>query len=390
VLPGDGPAAAYLRLRDAEATYRDSDEWENVYLQMRAQTAAALGLHAEALATWDAARGGGPDSVGTLPAGTRAVDAVAFLAAAADTVRVVMVNEAHHDAAGRLLTLRLLPALYAKGFRYFAAETFSPDSALAAQPAYPTPETGVYLGEPVFGEIVREALRLGYTLVPYEIEEAEEAAGDPALSRQQLRDSMQARHLADRTLGRDPEARVLVHAGFGHVYEEASERWHPMAVYFREITGVDPLTVDQVEMSERSAPAFESPRYRAALAASLVGGAPVVLTDASGQALAGGSAPVDVQVVRPRTRYADGRPAWMAMGGTREAHRVTLPDACAATVCVVEVRRPREPGSTPLDRVVADGAAEAVAFVPSDGLWEIAVRDGRSGDTLLLQTTATR
>ena len=43
---------------------------------------------------------------------------------------------------------------------------------------------------------------------------------------------------------RYPDAKVLVHAGYSHVLETASERWYPMALYFREITGIDPVTVD--------------------------------------------------------------------------------------------------------------------------------------------------
>ncbi|HEX8386237.1 MAG TPA: hypothetical protein VF576_08640 [Rubricoccaceae bacterium] len=391
---GDGPASAYLRLRDAEAAYRGSTDWWSNYAQNRAGAAARLGLHAEALRYYDASSGAGPDSVGVLPPGTRAVDAVDYLAAAADTARVIIVNEAHHDAASRLLTLRLLPVLYERGFRYFAAETFAPDSVLAAQPPYPTAAMGHFVGEPVFGQVVREALRLGYTLVPYEIEDADEATADTALSRQQLRDMTQARHLAERTVVRDPEARVLVHAGFGHVYEGADEYWYPMALYFRERTGIDPLTVDQVEMSERSELAFEHPRYRAAVDAGLVGEASVVLVDPAGAPLAPvGGALVDLQAVRPRTVYRGGRPTWMRLGGRSYRESVDLPAVCAAVLCVVEARELGEPrdalppgagpsDAVPLDRVLAEGAGPVMLFRPRSA-WIKTVRDGQTGATLL-------
>ncbi|HEX9953106.1 MAG TPA: hypothetical protein VGB53_15155 [Rubricoccaceae bacterium] len=374
--PGDGPAAGYLRLRDAEAAFRGGERWDE-YTQYRAQAAAALGLHAEALAWWD-----GRHSPVTAPAVVfgsppRAADAAEWIAARADTARVVMVNEAHHDAASRLLTLALLPRLYAEGYRYFAAEAFAADSVLAAQPPYPTPAMGTYLGEPVFGEIVREALRLGYTLVPYEIEDGEEGGPDP----QARRDSMQAVHLAERTVERDPAARVLVHAGFAHVYETADEYWHPMAAFFRERTGIDPLTVDQIAMSEHSTRAYDSVDYRAA--ESSLRGVPAVLLPPSGEPLRlGNAAPVDVQVVRPRTVYRDGRPTWMALGGSRVLETVPLPDACVRTICVAEVRLPGEPGSTPLDRVVAEHVREAAVYVPAMGPFEVTVVDGRTGTLL--------
>ncbi len=371
--PGDGPAAAYLRLRDAEATFRGGERWDQ-YVQYRAQATAALGLHAEALAWWDAPRAPVTEPTAVLDPLPRAADAAEWIAGRADTSRVVMVNEAHHDAGSRLLTLRLLPLLYARGFRYLAAEAFAPDSVLAAQPGYPTPAMGTYLGEPVFGEIVREALRLGYTLVPYEIEDGEEGGPDP----QARRDSMQAAHLAERTVERDPTARVLVHAGFAHVHEAATEFWHPMAAFFRERTGIDPLTVDQVAMGERSTRAHDSADYRAAEPS--LRGAPAVLLGPSGGTLQlGDAAPVDVQVVRPRTVYRTGRPTWMALGGTRVLQTVALPAACAHAVCVAEVRRPGEPGSTPLDRAVAENAREAAVYVPATGPFEVAVVDGRTG-----------
>ena len=48
-----------------------------------------------------------------------------LLIAAADTARVLMINERHHAASDRVLTLRLLAPLREKGFRYFAAEAFA-------------------------------------------------------------------------------------------------------------------------------------------------------------------------------------------------------------------------------------------------------------------------
>ena len=96
------------------------------YAQMRA--------HVEAGAGEPRGRRCGPGTgrlhpatrVGTLPDGTTARDAVQVLSAAADTARVVMVNERHHAASDRLLTLELLPILWDKGFRYFAAENARP------------------------------------------------------------------------------------------------------------------------------------------------------------------------------------------------------------------------------------------------------------------------
>lgn len=375
---GDGPLSGLLRLRDREADYRaagpDSDAWSQ-YAQVRAFAESFVGDHAAALRWFDAAAGAGPDSVGALPEGLRAVPAAAYVAARAETARVVMVNEVHHEASGRLLTLELLPLLYDRGFRYFAAETLNANDAALGERGYPVDSSGVYSREPVFGALIREAARLGYTLVPYEMEDGDGVEGD-TLTYQQRRDYEQARHLAERTVEADPDARVLVHAGYAHVNEAPTDRWSPMAHYFRQRTGIDPLTVSQTSVGEASGPRFEHPDYRAADAAGLLGPRPVVLLLPDGRPFEPAERPVDLQVFRPRAGDAYGRPAWLAALPGRVPVRVDVPD-CPRT-CEVTVRRPGEsPEAVPLDRVATTGGPVTLYVPVEDSV--IGVLDGRTG-----------
>lgn len=378
---GDGPLSTLLRLRDAEGRYRAAGEgsarWSQ-YQQVRASEEAAVGDHAAALLWYDASMGRGRDSVGVLPAGARAVGAADYIAARADTARVVMINEAHHDASSRLLTLDLLPLLYERGFRYLAAEAFNVGDVALDERGYPVDSSGFYTSETVFAALVREAARLGYTLVPYEIEHADEPAED-TLSRQQRRDYEQARHLAERTIGIDPDARVLVHAGYAHVDETPTEYWTPMAYYFRQRTGIDPLTVNQTRLGEASAPRYEHPAYRAADAAGLLRDGPVILLAADGQPLAPARASTDLQVFRPRAGDVDGRPAWLARLPGRTALSVDVPP-CPQT-CEVFARGPDEDvAAVPLDRL-ASGGGPVTLYVPP-GRIVVTVRDGRTGEVL--------
>jgi hypothetical protein len=332
---------------------------------MKAFVEAGVGNHAAALGAWDAAFGG-PDSVGVLPPGIKATNAVEYLSAVADTARVLMINERHHASSDRLLTLALLPVLREKGYRYFAAEAFDPaDNELNARP-YPTTASGAYIGDPVFAAIVREAIRLGYTLVPYE-STGEKEEGDEELTPQQQRDIAQARNLARATVEKDLNARVLVHAGFSHVLETATERFYPMALYFREMTGINPVTIDQTRLSERSDPSREHPAYRACVDAGLLDNGPVVLTAADGTLYSPADFDVDIQVFTPRTHYTHGRPDWMALGGSRRALEVDVPEGNDRW-CMVEARAPGEPPEAiPLDRHEVNGASSAWLFVPADG-----------------------
>ncbi|MGB3543859.1 hypothetical protein [Rubrivirga sp.] len=342
--PGDGPLSVYLRLLEAADRFEPQTGSDSFVKGQLAQYAGKLGLHREAL-RWDGLAYGHviSDSVGVLPPGTSALDAANEIVRRAEDRRVVMVNEAHHDASSRLLTFDLLEPLYDQGFRYLAAETFAPDSILSAVTDYPTVGMGYYTNEPVFGALVRKALRLGYTLVRYE-QDREDPEID-SLDYGQNREYWQARHLKERVFDLDADARLLVHAGYGHIHESPSEHSTPMGWYLRELTGTDPLTVSQTEVWAASTPEHRHPAVRAALEAGLLTDRPVVL-EAGGEpvTVSHREIPVDLVVIRPPTS----RPvATLGYGALRS---LPLPDACGP--CVVEVRRSDEgPDAVPVDRV---------------------------------------
>jgi hypothetical protein len=260
------------------------------------------------------------------------VNALQAIAEAAGTRQIVMINEAHHVPQHRAFTLELLGELKKQGFTYFAAETLSQDPDLARR-GYPTGRTGGYIPEPLYGDLVRTALRLGYKIVPYESEDANSGPGG--------RERDQARHLQERIFARDPKAKVLVHAGYAHIFEIPGPR-AMMAAVFKEMTGIDPLTINQDWMTEHSAPEFESPVYRWATERGLVN-EPVIFRNAAGEPWSRPKA-VDMVVFHPRSRYENGRPHWLRMGGLRSPY----PLLAAARLPAVSSRRGRrKKGRTP-------------------------------------------
>lgn len=371
--PGQPLWEPLLRLRKAESTYRDT-EWWNGYTQLRAWEEAHLGNHGEALRIWDAGTKA-PDSHSSdpLPRGVKAANAFDILAQVANRARVIMINERHHAASDRLLTLRLLPVLYGKGFRYFSAEAISErDSKLNERP-YPVEgltTVGSYTQEPVYAEMIREARRLGFTIVPYEMSAAQ-GRGGPASgeSRDQFRDRIQASNLYRRIFRKDPNARVLVHAGYSHVEESVRDvphNWKKMAMFFRELTGIDPFTVDQTILSERSSPAYEQGSYRKAISRGLLTSQPVVLLDKNGHYFRPIQYSVDLQVLTPRTTYTMNRPDWMTLDGRRVAVRIKTPE-CQRQRCFIEVRKMNEPANAvPLDRTEAVQTGLVRLFVPPE------------------------
>jgi hypothetical protein len=173
----------------------------------------------------------------------KGLDALDVITKLATDRRIVMINEAHHNAQTRTLTLALLPRLRALGFTHFAAEALGDDDPGLMRRGYPVKTSGTeYLQEPLYGEIVREAIRLGFILVPY----------DSVVLDPQARDAAQAENLYQKVFAKDPKARLFVHAGYAHI-DKATGRLNnvePMAMKLAKLTGLDPLSIDQTQFLE--------------------------------------------------------------------------------------------------------------------------------------------
>jgi hypothetical protein len=314
---------------------------------------------------------GKPDPQSSPPvsalAGYSPVNALQEIARAARSRQVVMINEAHHVPQHRAFTLQLLAALRKEGYSWFAAETLHPDPGLAAR-GYPTAKTGAYIQEPLYGDLVRTALRLGYRVVPYEIETFEPGRDI------EVRERAQAANLVERILKQDPKAKVLIHAGYGHI----SERTTPpkmMAGFFRELSGIDPLTVNQVAMTEHGSPEYEQPLYRWAVDRGRLA-EPVIFRNAAGEPWTA-SKGADMAVFHPRSRYENGRPDWLRMGGLRSP--LLLPLTCAPLPrCLVKAWATGEPmDAIPVDQVLAEAGKPAPALMLPEGRFRVRVEDAK-------------
>jgi hypothetical protein len=253
-----------------------------------------------------------------------AIDAIAALARGR---QAVFFNEAHHLPLTRTLTVELLAKLRAEGFDTFAAETlYASDDKLAAR-GYPVEGSGFYTQEPICAEMVRTALRLGYRVVAYEAET--ESGGD-------ARESRQARNLYARVFRQHPQARLVLDAGYGHIQESGPYLGgRSMAEYFRSISDIDPLTVDQVVLIPHPDPTHDHPYYLPVMQ-KLAPHQPLVFIGKDGTpwSLRAG---YDVSVFFPPSVLRRGRPTWLALGGLREPYLVRGEDVCReAYPCLVE------------------------------------------------------
>ena len=176
----------------------------------------------------------------------RPVDAKEYILQEAGNERILMINEAHHVPYHRIFTASLLQGLYDWGFRFFGAETLS-DSSLdnhLNERGYPILNSGFYTKEPQYGNLIRQALAIGYTVFPYEADFTSIRTG-------KQREMAQARNI-QRVVQEHPDAKMLIHAGYAHIQEDSvgGDWGKAMAGRVREFTGIDPFTINQEVLTD--------------------------------------------------------------------------------------------------------------------------------------------
>ena len=152
--------------------------------------------------------------------------------------RIVILNEKHHYPIHRGFAEILLLALQRKGFRHLAAETFS-ENAESPDLRYPTIHMGYYSREPMFGHFIRRALSAGFKLIHYEyFGEGTDVAS---------RELGQAKNLVERFFSKtSDQEKLFVYVGYEHVREKQNAAPNKyMAQRLKELTGIDPLTINQ-------------------------------------------------------------------------------------------------------------------------------------------------
>ena len=341
--------------------------------QLLATVDSELGLYNEAMITFPFDNRINPPRSQLLPqrgawATVSAADAVVDMAA---NRHIVMVNEAHHDAHTRELTLELLPRLRAMGYRYFAAEAVDDKDPGLMQRGYPNETTGTeYLLEPLYGEIIRQAIKLGYIIVPYDPDEPSSTG----------RDTIEAQTLYEKVFAKDPQAKLFVHAGYSHIDKTAGNLGNnikPMAMQLKLLSGYDPLCVDQVQFRDVAVGGLDfgfydkvalqfSPHQPIALrkldsdtywtSAPREHDITVILPPAASGDLDYGIAnqadAVRREIVLPRSPFdLRERPSWLSLDGKRTTVSIDTTLCQDQVPCVVDAYYADEPdSSTPADR----------------------------------------
>lgn len=359
--------ATYQFSSDIEARTHGDTPGKN---QFAAWDYSRIGEYQAALAAWDRDVGGrrrlaAADSLAFLA--YRAVSAREYILARAKTSRLIILNEAHHNPRHRAFAASLLPDLARLGFTYFGAEGIMEVDSLLNARKYPVLSSGFYVAEPCFGNLLRTAARAGYHLFGYDDHNRGSSAKE--------REIAQARNI-EQVMRADVNAKVVIYCGFAHVNEgpQGAFGGPAMAARLKELTGVDPFTIDQTEFTESATIGAGNPLYRLVKAASSS-----VFVNAQGQPFnhASPEQAVDVNVYHPRTVYRSGRPTWVFEQG-RKPVPVARQIAIAFPCLVMAYNRPEDVAhAVPVDVVELHSNHDPKALALARGQYTVIARNRR-------------
>ncbi len=324
-----------FEIKAREEQYLAAPRWKTAYLEMMISLQSYVGDYDEAYRYENILLQSTPsykrvremyaqDITASPVADYKMLDALEAIEAVAGKRQVIMINEEHRTPFHRALTLQLLAKLYANGFRYFAAETVNEVDTELNKRGYPVQNTGTYTADPVYADVIRTALKLGYKIVPYESTDTTcQAPADNPIFCADLRERVQAQNLYERILKNDPKAKIFVHVGRGHNSKAASSKeFNFMGYYFKQITGIEPFTIDQLRFSERRNRALEHPLYRLLTKEKLLQKPSVYQSPNSRFYKESGG--YDMVIFNPRLSYKNGRATFLQMDGLRKAEKINL------------------------------------------------------------------
>lgn len=289
---------------------KDTIPWK---YQISASEYATKGDYKNALIHWDLAmraseRSYTKSQIDSIHQKYSKVNATDYILEEAKRNQVVIINEAHHNSFHRVFTKSLLQDLYDQGYKNLGLEALGNgiylDTMLNSR-KYPIQNTGHYVKDPQFGDLVREALEIGYHVFAYE-----NMSGETA----KQREIEQARNI-EQVLNSRPDEKFLIHCGFDHALEGAlRSREKAMAGRITEFTGINPLTINQVAYSERSKPELNHPLLKAlAITESSV----IIDKDNTPYQYKRREAWADIAVFHPQTTYINNRPHWLFKHGNK-------------------------------------------------------------------------
>jgi len=279
--------------------------------QFSASDYATKGDYKNALIQWDLAMGTSEKNftesqIDSIQQKYSKIKATDYIIEQSKKNQVIIINEAHHNSFHRVFTKSLLQKLFDNGYKNLGLEALENgaylDSTINSR-KYPILKTGHYIKDPQFGNLVREALEIGYELFAYE--NMGKGSGKP-------REIEQAKNI-EKVINSKPNEKFLIHCGFDHALEGIHKSWEKaMAGRLTEYTSINPLTINQVVYSEKSKPEYNNPLLKSL---NIKESSIIIDKDNNPLRYQRREAWTDLAVFHPNTEYVNNRPNWLFKNG---------------------------------------------------------------------------
>lgn len=188
------------------------------------------------------------------------IDAAKYILEVAGKSQIAMFNEAHHWPQCRAFVRDMLAGLKGIGYNKLALEALENDSTAKAGFQYPNQDLGLYTAEPVYGQLLREARQLGFTIIAYEDTVKCNSNDYKECINQREQNEAQNLYSALQKNG-DKTGKLIVLAGYDHIKKKPTPDRTPMAYDLMKLSGSTPVCFDLSKYYEKETREAQSEIY---------------------------------------------------------------------------------------------------------------------------------
>ncbi|SHM85842.1 hypothetical protein [Flavobacterium saccharophilum] len=307
----------YLFSEDITANF-ENDKTLARY-QIAATNFSISGYYKLGLETWDKQAGADFSKKKTISTedslyfkSFKPVNAKKYIIDRSKNEQIILINEAHNNSRHRVFTTSLLHDLYNNGYRFLGLEALWEN---LDGKEFATLQDGFYIKEPQFGNLIKEAKEIGFTVFQYESTSKVRDGG-------KTREIEQAENIV-KMMKENPNSKFLIHCGYEHIIEGTPgiKTWEKaMAGRIIEMTGINPFTIDQTYYSEKGNTNLNSP-YIEMVNLDY----PVIMINNENKAFSGdreNTKNIDCAIIHPITKYKNNRPDWLNLSKERKTIKI--------------------------------------------------------------------
>ena len=298
--------------------------------------------------------------------------------------KFVFLNDSKFHPQTRIFCKSLLKDLYNQGYRHLGVEAFTNKTEIQAGLSCPSINSGKFSDEPLFGDMIRAAIKIGFKLFSFQPTETEIAKASNIVRKKSPNASQKDLLIPaanwskamniNRYMKSHANDKFLIYTNEQQVSEKDIFDYNTLAQWFKQITSIDPLTVEQAIMNE-NCPAIEHKYYKYAEAAE-----PSIFLKYKTPFVAKRNqieSPYDIQVFHPRTQYIQNRPDWLRMKGARKPYKVN-PDQYQMTypLLAYAYKKGEDPQiAVPMDIVEFESNRIEMPLLLPPGEYQMVLRD---------------